>query len=70
MWTTLATLGRNGDVFVEAGSSISKMARSNEPITKVVMFDDKSRNQTSQYGRTRKVVVQHDANTIIGMGLI
>lgn len=76
---TLATLGRNGDVFVE-GSSIAKIQCSFEIDldTKVVMFHDRSHSQTSQvsgesatpfeYGRLRKVVVQADVNTIIGMG--
>ncbi|KAJ9155641.1 Serine/threonine-protein kinase 33 [Pleurostoma richardsiae] len=76
---TLATLGRNGDVFVE-GSSIAKIQCSFEIDlnTKVVMFYDRSHGQTSQvfgknaspfeYGRPRRVVVQEDTNTIIGMG--
>lgn len=77
--TTLATLGRNGDVFV-GGSSISRIQCSFEiePTSKVVMFYDRSHNGSSQvsgknatpleHGRSRKVVVQQDVNTVIGMG--
>lgn len=77
--TTLATLGRNGDVLVD-NSSIAKIQCSFEIDldTKIVMFYDRSHGQTSQvfgknatpfeYGRLRKVVVQSDANNIIGMG--
>ncbi|KAI0433083.1 kinase-like protein [Xylaria sp. FL1042] len=77
--TTLATLGRTGDVFVE-GSGISKIQCSFEIdyITKVVMFYDRSHGLTTQvfgekctpfeYGRARKVVVNQTFNTIIGMG--
>jgi hypothetical protein len=78
--TTLATLGRgDADIFVE-GSSIAKIQCSFDINldTKVVMFYDRSHSQTSQvfgdnafpfeYGRVRKVVVQKDVNTIIGMG--
>ncbi|KND88693.1 hypothetical protein TOPH_06734, partial [Tolypocladium ophioglossoides CBS 100239] len=47
--TTLATLGRNGDVIVE-GYTIAKIQCSFEIDldTKVVMFCDRSHNQTSQ----------------------
>jgi hypothetical protein len=77
--TTLATLGRNGDIVVE-GSSIAKLQCSFEIDldTRVVMFYDTSHSQTSQvsgdnatpfeYGRPRKVVVQEKVNTIIGLG--
>ncbi|KAK4107119.1 kinase-like protein [Canariomyces notabilis] len=76
---TLATLGRCGDIFVE-GASISKIQCSFEidRETGIVMFYDRSHGQTSQvygenavqfeHGRPRKVVVQQDLNTIIGMG--
>jgi hypothetical protein len=77
--TTLAMLGRNGDVFVE-GSSIAKVQCSFEvdSNTDIVMFYDRSHSLSTQvfgenatpfeYGRPRKVVVQKDLNTIIGMG--
>jgi serine/threonine protein kinase len=79
--TTLATLGRCGDIFIE-GASISKIQCSFEidRDTNVIMFYDRSHSQTTQvysttnavvpfeYGRARKVVVQRDLNTIIGMG--
>lgn len=76
---TLATLGRNGDIELE-GSSIAKTQCSFEIDleTKVVMFYDRSHSQTSkvfgqgaipfEYGRPRKVVVQENVNTMIGMG--
>ena len=77
---TLATLGRGDtDIFV-AGSSISKVQCSFEIDldTKIVMLYDRSHSQTTQvfgenatpfeYGRVRKVVVQKELNTIIGMG--
>ena len=75
----LATLGRNGDIELE-GSSIAKIQCSFEVNldTKVVMFYDRSHHQTSQVfgqnatpfenGRLRKVVVQSNVNTIVGMG--
>jgi hypothetical protein len=77
--TTLATIGRTGDVYV-AGSSISKIQCSFEINleTNVVMFYDRSHSQTCQfhgedampflYGLPRKVVVQNKINTILGMG--
>ena len=78
--TTLATLGRGDtDIFVE-GSSIAKIQCSFEirVDTKVVMFYDRSHSQSSQVfglnampfesGGPRKVVVQENMNTIIGMG--
>lgn len=76
---TLATLGRNGDVILE-GRNIAKIQCSFEidSETKVVMFYDRSHSQTCQvfgknarpfeFGRPRKVVVQNNLNTIIGMG--
>ncbi|AEO65261.1 uncharacterized protein THITE_2048148, partial [Thermothielavioides terrestris NRRL 8126] len=77
--STLATLGRGGDILVD-GSNISKIQCSFEidRETNVVMFYDRSHSQTSQvfgenaapfvYHRPRKVVVQEGLNTIIGMG--
>jgi len=76
--TTLATLGRDGDIFVE-GCSIAKIQCSFEILdTNVVMFYDRSHGQTTQvfgehptpfeYGRPRKVVVEDMLNEIIGMG--
>ncbi|KAI1428209.1 kinase-like protein [Xylaria sp. FL1777] len=76
---TLATLGRDGDIIV-GGASIAKIQCSFEinRDTNVVMFYDRSHTQSSQvfgpfaipfeYGRTRKVVVHSNLNTIIGMG--
>ncbi|KAI1655128.1 kinase-like protein [Daldinia decipiens] len=77
---TLATLGRNGDIYVE-GSSFSRNQCSFEinPYTKVVMFYDRSHSQTSQVfgqdnafplepGRPRKVLVRQGLNIYIGMG--
>ena len=77
--TTLATLGRTGDVFVE-GSNISRIQCSFEvhPDTGLVMFQDRSRSHTTQvfgenviqfaHGRPRKVVLFNDTQTIIGFG--
>ncbi|KAI0805623.1 kinase-like domain-containing protein [Xylaria sp. FL0064] len=77
--TTLATLGRDADILV-SGSTISKIQCSFEidPTANVVMFYDRSHNQSSQvfeknamqfgYGRLRKVVVNNDTNTKIGIG--
>jgi hypothetical protein len=79
--TTLATLGRGieADIYVE-GSSIAKIQCSFEIDldTGVVMLYDRSFAQSTQvYGenatpfeheRVRKVLVQKDLNTIIGMG--
>lgn len=77
--TTIATLGRDGDIVVD-GRSIAKIQCSFEIDldTKVVMFYDRSHSQTSQvlgqnatpfeYGRPRKIVVQDNVNTIIGFG--
>lgn len=76
---TLVTLGRDADICLE-GRSISKIHCSFEidAPSKVVMFYDRSHTQTSQVfganaipfipSRSRKVVVQQDLNTIIGMG--
>jgi hypothetical protein len=76
---TLATLGRCGDILVD-GVSIFKIQCSFEidRDTGIVMFYDRSHGQTSQvlgenavqfqHGRLRKVVVQEQLNTIIGMG--
>jgi hypothetical protein len=76
---TLATMGRTGDVIVE-GSTIARIQCSFEidRETNVVMFYDRSSSQTSQvfgenavqfeHGRPRRVVVQDQLNTIIGMG--
>ena len=78
--STLATLGRgDADIFVE-GLSIAKIQCSFDIDlnTNVVMFYDLSHSQTSQvFGddatpferiRSRKVVVQENLNSIIGMG--
>lgn len=79
--TTLATLGRGveADIYVE-GSSIAKVQCSFEIDldTGVVMFFDRSHGCTTQvygenampfqHGRVRKVLVQENLNTIIGMG--
>jgi hypothetical protein len=79
--TTLATLGRGieADIYVE-GSSIAKVQCSFEIdlYTGVVMFFDRSHGCTTQvsgenatpfeHERIRKVLVQKDLNTIIGMG--
>lgn len=79
--TTLATLGRGieADIYVE-GSSIAKIQCSFEIDldTNVVMFYDRSHSCTTQVSgenatpfedeRVRKVLVQKDLNTIIGMG--
>jgi hypothetical protein len=78
---TLATLGRGlqADIHVEGGN-ISRLQCSFELDldSGVVMFYDRSHGCTSQVfgqnaipferGRTRKVLVQRDLNTIIGMG--
>jgi hypothetical protein len=79
---TLATIGRGveADIFVE-GSAISKVQCSFEIDldTGVVMLYDRSHSCTTQvsggipaypfeYGRLRKVLVQKDYNTILGMG--
>jgi hypothetical protein len=77
---TLATLGRgDADIFVE-GASIAKIQCSFEinVETNVVMLYDRSHAETTQvfgenvtpfeHGRIRKVVVQDELNTIIGMG--
>ncbi len=79
--TTLATLGRGveADICVE-GSSIAKVQCSFEIDldTRVGMFYDRSHGCTTQvsgenatpfeHGRVRKVLIQEDLNTIIGMG--
>ena len=76
---TLATLGRNGDIFVD-GSSISRIHCSFEidAETHIVMFYDRSNTQTTrvfgkdatpfEHGRLRRVVVEEGLNTMIGMG--
>jgi hypothetical protein len=77
---TLATLGRNdADIMLE-GSSLGRVQCSFEIDldTGVVMLYDRSNGQTTQvsgknatpfeYGRPRRVVVQEELNTIIGMG--
>ena len=78
-YITLATIGRNGDVVVDA-YNISRIQCSFEidPVSNVVMFYDKSHSQTSQvfcqnryqfeYGRPRKIVVLQEFKTVIGMG--
>lgn len=79
--TTLATLGRGveADIYLE-GPSIAKVQCSFEIDldTGVVMFFDRSHGCTSQVsgenaapfeqGRVRKVLVQANVNTVIGMG--
>jgi len=79
--TILAIIGRGveADISVE-GSTIAKVQCSFEIDldTGVVMFYDRSHSCTTQvsgdnakpfeYGRVRKVLVQEDLNTIIGMG--
>lgn len=80
--TTLATLGRIGDITVE-GSAISRIQCAFELNldTRVVIFYDRSYGRTSQvfssnafpafpfeHDRPRQVVVQEKVNTIIGMG--
>lgn len=77
--TTLATIGRDGDIVVGA-RRISRIQCSFEidPISNVVMFHDKSHSQTSQvfcengyhfeHGRARKIVVLPEFETVIGMG--
>jgi len=81
--TTLATLGRgeDADIYIE-GESISRLQCSFEMVLDfgVIMFNDLSRGSTTQIGdsdamampfepgRARKVLVQHDLNTIIEMG--
>lgn len=78
---TLATLGRgqNADIFVE-GAGISKIQCSFEiePTSGAVMLYDRSRLHTTQvygenatpfeHGRVRKVLVQAELNTEIGLG--
>lgn len=76
---TLATLGRNGDIKIQ-DHRIAKEQCSFEidNETKVIMFHDRSIRCTCQvfgenampfeFGRPRKVVVQRNLNTIIGMG--
>ncbi|RYC58802.1 hypothetical protein CHU98_g7407 [Xylaria longipes] len=77
--STIATIGRDGDIVVE-GASISKIQCSFDINfdTGYVMFYDRSHSQTSQvyggnsrpfeYGRPRKVVVYPGLNTEIGFG--
>lgn len=77
--TTLATLGRDGDIAVR-GSSISRIQCSFEinSSDNIVMFVDRSRTQSSQvfgdnatpfeYPRDRQIAVLPGVNNIIGMG--
>ncbi|KAI1750329.1 kinase-like domain-containing protein [Xylaria castorea] len=77
--STLATIGRDGDIVIE-GAGISKTQCSFELNfeTGYVLFYDRSHGQTSQvygknrtpfeYGRPRKVVVHPNLNTEIGFG--
>ena len=77
---TLATIGRGDADIIVADSRIAKIQCSFEIDleTKVVIFYDRSHSQTSQVfgqyampfqpGCTRKVVVQDNVNTLIGMG--
>ncbi|TRX89522.1 hypothetical protein FHL15_009566 [Xylaria flabelliformis] len=75
--STLATLGRNGDIVLEGGD-ISKIQCSFKINLKanVVMFCDESRNYTSkvygqyaplEYGCPRKIVICQGINYIIGI---
>ena len=78
--TTLATVGRNDTDIILEGSSIARLQCSFEIDldTGVVMLYDRSNGQTTQvsgenatpfeYGRLRRVVVQKELNTILGMG--
>jgi hypothetical protein len=80
--TTLATLGRgpDADIYLD-GSSIARIQCSFEIdlVTRVVMLYDRSHGCTTQFSgedakpfqhgrQVRKVLVQHNLNTIIGMG--
>ncbi|KAF2968349.1 hypothetical protein GQX73_g5203 [Xylaria multiplex] len=77
--STLATMGRDADITIP-GASISKIHCSFEidPTTNIVMFWDRSHNQSCQvfgeiatpfgYTRARKVVVNDEINTEIGIG--
>ncbi|KAI1127058.1 kinase-like protein, partial [Nemania abortiva] len=77
---TLATLGRGDADVIITPRTISRIQCSFEidPITGIIMFYDRSHNLSSQvfgenatpfiHGRPRKVVVQNNCNTIIGMG--
>ncbi|KAL9101820.1 MAG: hypothetical protein Q9163_002967 [Psora crenata] len=77
---TLATLGRSDTDIILEGSIIGRVQCSFEinPDTKVVMLYDRLNAQTNQvsganatpfeHGRPRRVVVQRDLNTIVGMG--
>lgn len=77
---TLATLGRNGTDIILEGSSIARLQCSFEfdLESRLVMFYDRSNGQSTQvsgkkatpfeYGRLRRVLVQHDLNTRIGIG--
>ncbi|KAF9730210.1 hypothetical protein PMIN04_012257 [Paraphaeosphaeria minitans] len=78
--TTLATLGRGDTDIHISGGSIARIQCSFEVDlqTGIVMLYDRSHSQTTQVfgefatpfelGRSRKVVVQKNLNTIIGMG--
>ena len=75
----VATIGRNGDVVV-ANAQVGRIQCAFEINleSKVIMFSDRSFDQSSQVfgqgavpfveGRTRTVVVQQGINSIIGMG--
>ncbi|KAI0860808.1 kinase-like domain-containing protein [Xylaria cubensis] len=80
--STLATMGRDGDIILE-GNSISKVQCSFEinQETNIIMFYDRSHSQTCQVyeypgaetkpfepGRPRKVVVGPQVNLCIGLG--
>lgn len=77
---TLATLGRSDTDIMLEGSSIARVQCSFEiaPDTGVVMLYDRSHGQTTQvfgpvvapfeYGRLRRVLVQDQLNTLLGVG--
>ncbi|KAL1873034.1 hypothetical protein Daus18300_004175 [Diaporthe australafricana] len=77
--TTLVTIGRNGDIVLRGNSySREQCSFGVDPNTHVIMFyDDSSAGTSSVLGpdsmairpqQPRKVVVQPDLNTMIGMG--
>lgn len=77
---TPATLGRNDTDIIVEGASIARLQCSFkiDLDTGIVMLYDRSNGQTTQvsgenatpfeYGRPRRVVVQENLNTIIGIG--
>ncbi|KIH91211.1 hypothetical protein SPBR_01482 [Sporothrix brasiliensis 5110] len=77
--TVLATIGRDGDIYIPDGN-ISRVHCSFEldADTGIVMLYDRSNSQTTQtvgndafpfeFGRPRKVVVMPDMNTTFGIG--